>query len=217
MERATTLKFVQFFVIVFVGIFADQATKIYAEERLASQRPGFFSHNIELVVPEAFDGETAEEYLTAEFTWSSAEEIDRMLRSNVRDREGRPIRADALVSKDQEITVRRREVVLVEDYFDFQYTRNPGAAFGFLADSESQLRRPFFFVISFMALGFILYSLSGVTLKQQLIIFGLSLIAGGAIGNFIDRIQYGYVIDFILWKYTDQYRWPTFNVADALI
>jgi len=217
MDRATALKFVQFFVIVFAGIFADQATKIYAEQRLASQRPGYFSHNIELVVPEAFDGKTAKEYLTSEFTWNSEEELDKMLRTSVRDREGRPIRAHVPVTKDQEITIRRREVVVVQDYFDFQYTRNPGAAFGFLADSESPLRRPFFIVISIIALGIILYILSGVTLSQQLIIFGLSLIAGGAIGNFIDRIQYGYVIDFILWKYTDQYRWPTFNIADALI
>ena len=52
---------------------------------------------------------------------------------------------------------------------------------------------------------------------DHLTIFALSFIAAGAIGNFIDRVAYGWVIDFIVWKATEEYRWPTFNIADACI
>src|SRR5690606_4963149 len=111
----------------------------------------------------------------------------------------------------------RREVVVIDGYFDFQYTRNPGAAFGTLADSDESFRKPFFILISIAAVVMILVLLRGVLFSQQILLWGLGLIAAGAIGNFIDRIRFGYVIDFIVWKYTDAHRWPTFNVADALL
>jgi signal peptidase II len=47
--------------------------------------------------------------------------------------------------------------------------------------------------------------------------FALSLIVGGALGNFVDRLRFGWVIDFISWHYQDKYVWPTFNLADSYI
>ena len=54
----------------------------------------------------------------------------------------------------------------------------------------------------------------GLGAHQLGLIAALAMILGGAVGNFIDRMQHGWVIDFIVWKYTNAYRWPTFNVAD---
>ena len=63
----------------------------------------------------------------------------------------------------------------------------------------------------------IVWIVRGATFDQQVLIWGLSLVAGGAIGNLIDRVRYDYVIDFIVWKVTDANRWPTFNIADSVI
>jgi signal peptidase II len=138
--------------------------------------------------------------------------------AHLRAEDDRRIRGDEVVKAGDVIRVTYRDVTIIDGYWDFQYARNPGAAFSFLADADPSVRRPFFIAISVLALLAILYILSGVQLHQQLLIWGLSLIASGAVGNnLIDRVRFGYVVDFILWKYTDAYRWPVFNIADVLI
>ncbi len=215
MNKATLIKFSQFFLIVIVGVAADQWTKWYAEERLATQRLG---HEVVLTVPENVAQETTvKDVLSTEFTWSTPEQVDTLASRWVRNDDGKKMRPDDKVEAKQKLHITNRDVEIIEGYWDFQYTRNPGAAFGFLADSDSPYRKPFFIVISIIAMGLILYIIRTISLQQQIMLWGLSLIAGGAIGNFIDRIRFSYVIDFILWKYTDAHRWPTFNVADALI
>lgn len=217
MSRESILKFLQFFFIVFIGIGADQWTKMYASDRLATTRPTHFEHHMVLDVPKAADGKTLEEYLSTELTSNTPEELKTIARTYARTPDGDRLRPTDKLAADQKVHLVRREVVVVKDYWDFQYTRNPGAAFGFLADADHPARRPFFIVVSFLAIFIILYILKGVAFNQQLLIWGLGLIASGAMGNFIDRVRFNYVIDFIVWKYTDAHRWPTFNVADALI
>ena len=95
--------------------------------------------------------------------------------------------------------------------------RNPGAAFSFLADQDPKWKRPFFILMTLLALGTILFILKGAEREQKLMPWGLGFIAAGAIGNFIDRLRFDYVIDFIFWKYTDEYPWPIFNIADSWI
>ena len=56
-----------------------------------------------------------------------------------------------------------------------------------------------------------------VAFRQQMMIWALALILGGALGNVVDRARLGYVVDFIVWKWTEAYRWPTFNLADTFI
>lgn len=215
MSKETLIKFSQFILIVILGVAADQWTKWYAEDRLATQRLG---HEVVLTVPQSVaQGTTMRDHLATEFTWSSPEELNSISARWVRDDDGRRMRPDAVVEPAQKLHVTNRDVVIIKDYWDFQYTRNPGAAFGFLADTDSPYKEHFFFIISIIAIGLIAYIIRSIAIQQQLMIWGLSLIAGGAIGNFIDRIRFNYVIDFILWKYTDAHRWPTFNVADALI
>lgn len=217
MSKESIIKFLQFFFIVLVGIGADQWTKMVAEDRLATTRPGHFEQHMVLEVPKDFEGKKVEEYLAHELSNNTPDELKTITRTYARTPEGLRLKPDDQVKAAQKIHIIRREITVIDGYWDFQYTRNPGAAFGFLADTDHPARRPFFIIVSFAALIIIIYILRGVALSQQLLIWGLALIASGAMGNFIDRLRFGYVIDFILWKYTDAHRWPTFNVADALI
>ena len=217
MNKATLIKYLVFFGIVLVGVLADQWTKYYAEARLATQRPGHFTHEMVLEVPDAAAGQALETYLTAELTYNTPEEVTRIINRSVIDRDGKRLNADTTLEAGQEIRILRRTVVIVEDYWDFQYTRNPGAAFSFLADQDPKWKRPFFILMTLVALATILYILVGLEKHQKLMPWGLGFIAAGAVGNFIDRLRFDYVIDFIFWKYTNEHPWPIFNIADSWI
>ena len=107
-------------------------------------------------------------------------------------------------------------IPVIPNLFSITYIRNPGAAFGLLASSSSGFRFMFFGLTSLLALallGTILFRLPQHDWLGQLSIAG---ILGGAIGNLLDRLRYGEVIDF-LDVYIDAYHWPAFNVADAAI
>lgn len=209
-------KYVQFALILVACIVLDQGTKYVASTNLASAH-GDFEHVIELQIEADDEGKTVAAVLAEEFPSNDAEEIEQMARGYVRDASGARVSGETEVQAGDELVVRYRRVTVIPDYFEFEYTRNPGAAFGLLSEGDSPWRIPFFIVVSILALGVITAMLRGVERHQQLTIWALSLIAGGALGNFIDRVLYGYVIDFIVWKYTDSYRWPTFNIADAFI
>lgn len=217
MKRETLIKFALVFVIVAVVVGLDQWTKQIASDRLATTRNGHFNHYIHLTVPPESEGKTLKEYLSTEFAPSNTEaELNGILRG-VTDDGGVFLSPDKALTAGDKIEVRRREVVVLEGYWDHQYTRNPGAAFSFLADADESLRLPFFIATSSIAIIIMLWFLAGVGLEQQILIWGLAFVTGGALGNLIDRINYGYVIDFVVWKWTDAYRWPTFNIADAFI
>ena len=111
---------------------------------------------------------------------------------------------------------RIRSVEVFENFWHFRYVENPGAAFGFLAQEEAWLRLPLFIGVTIIATIFICWMFHQTRPEQRLMRFTLGIILGGALGNFIDRIRLGYVIDFIDWHwYTSS--WPTFNVADSAI
>ncbi|HLZ34541.1 MAG TPA: signal peptidase II [Nitrospira sp.] len=107
-------------------------------------------------------------------------------------------------------------IPIIPNLFSLTYIRNPGAAFGLLAGSSNAFRMVFFGVTSLFALallGTILVRLPEKDWIGQLSIAG---ILGGAIGNLIDRLRFGEVIDF-LDVYFEAYHWPAFNVADSAI
>ena len=108
-------------------------------------------------------------------------------------------------------------VVVIKDYFNITYVRNTGAAFGILRDTHETFRNLFFLSMPPIALIIILSILKGVSDKDRLQVFSLSLIFGGAIGNYIDRLRFGYVIDFLDFHLRDIYSWPSFNIADSAI
>ena len=93
-------------------------------------------------------------------------------------------------------------------------TYNTGAAFSFLA-GESGWQRWFFAAIAVAASALIIWLLHRHR-KEAFLCIGLTLILGGAIGNLVDRVLVGAVVDFVL-LYWRQYQWPAFNVADSCI
>ena len=91
---------------------------------------------------------------------------------------------------------------------------NPGAAFSFLAQS-SGWQRWFFIVLGLAASAYILWLLRK-SVDDKMLCWALSLILGGALGNVLDRIMYGAVVDFIDLHYAN-WHWPAFNIADSAI
>lgn len=104
--------------------------------------------------------------------------------------------------------------VPVTDFFNLVLVYNRGAAFSFLA-SAGGWQRWFFIGLGTVAAGFIVFMLARHG-GQKLFGWALALILGGAIGNVIDRIVYGHVIDFLDFHVAG-YHWPAFNIADSAI
>jgi signal peptidase II len=105
---------------------------------------------------------------------------------------------------------------VIPGFLSLTLVHNTGAAFGILAGELSPLRTAFFLVVSIVAMGVVLWLLWRLRPEQKVEAVALSLIFGGAVGNVIDRIRFGKVIDFIDVFYRS-YHWPAFNVADAAI
>ncbi len=114
-------------------------------------------------------------------------------------------------------TMRLHEsILIIPDFFSLTYIRNPGAAFGLFASSSEWFRSVFIGLASLFALILlwtIFFRLPEDDWIGQLSVAG---ILGGAVGNLIDRLRYGEVIDFLDF-YIGRYHWPAFNVADAAI
>ncbi|MDZ7841011.1 MAG: signal peptidase II [Gammaproteobacteria bacterium] len=99
--------------------------------------------------------------------------------------------------------------------FDLQLVYNRGAAFGMLDDAGGW-QNTFFVVVAAAISLFIVHQLRRLTRAELQIAVAYALILGGALGNAVDRLRHGYVVDFIHWFYKD-YHWPNFNIADAAI
>lgn len=106
---------------------------------------------------------------------------------------------------------------VINGLFNLTYVRNTGAAFGFLANSPEVFRELFFLSMPPIAMVIILWILKGVQEKDRLNIMALSLVFGGAIGNYIDRVRFRYVIDFLDFHINKKWSWPAFNIADSAI
>lgn len=107
-------------------------------------------------------------------------------------------------------------IPVIDNLFSLTYIRNTGAAFGFLAGSAAAFRLPFLIVFSLVAVGFVVAMLRRLPEQERGLTTALAFILGGAIGNLIDRVVYGEVIDFLDF-YWSGYHWPAFNVADSFI
>lgn len=125
---------------------------------------------------------------------------------------------------------KRTEVISVGEYsqnpkarylvFSLNYVRNPGAAWGALASLPETMRRPFFYVVTLFALVALGVFFNQTPKRKHAVQVALALIFSGAIGNLIDRIRLGYVIDWvdIRWNVLGiRYNFPNFNVADIVI
>lgn len=106
------------------------------------------------------------------------------------------------------------QTIYVAPFWNWVLTYNPGAAFSFLADQPGW-QRWLFTVLALAVSGWIALELRRHP-GQKLLSLALALIMGGALGNVIDRVRFGAVVDFIQWHVAGYY-WPAFNVADSAI
>ena len=108
------------------------------------------------------------------------------------------------------------KITLIPGFFDLVYVTNTGAAFGFLAGSKTWLRQAFFVTVSVVALVIIIIAYGHLKKQSAIFVYALGLIGGGAVGNLIDRLRFGSVVDFLDF-YLGSYHWPAFNAADSAI
>ena len=107
-------------------------------------------------------------------------------------------------------------VKVVEGFFNFTHIRNSGVAFGLFANQQSEYKALMFIAISTIAIIAILVIFHQTPKEKKMVQTGLILIFSGAIGNLIDRILHGEVIDFVDF-FINRHHFPAFNIADSCI
>lgn len=107
-------------------------------------------------------------------------------------------------------------IAVIDSLFNITHVRNTGGAFSLFAGSSQAVRLPFFLLMSMIAVVVLLVFVRRVRPEQRLLLFALGAILGGALGNFVDRLVYGEVTDFLDFHWHGYY-WPAFNVADSCI
>ena len=105
-------------------------------------------------------------------------------------------------------------VQVIPGFFNLTYVRNKGAAFGILSGMHGAWRAVFFIIVSLIALSALVVLIRKTGERLSLVAY--ALIGGGAVGNLIDRVRFGEVVDFVDW-YFRSFHWPAFNVADSAI
>jgi signal peptidase II len=113
-----------------------------------------------------------------------------------------------------------RHIEVVPEYFRLRYAENPGAAWGLFGKLPRHIRGPLFHLVSLGAvilIGLYFSKLGANPRNERWALWGLPLVLGGALGNYIDRLARGFVIDFLEAHWHDRAQWPSFNVADAAI
>jgi signal peptidase II len=110
-------------------------------------------------------------------------------------------------------------IVFSQDFLMLRYAENPGAAFGLFRFLSPGIRGPLFHVVVFLATVMItlFYPRLKGTRDEIWALVGAPLVLGGALGNWLDRVARGFVIDFIEAHWKTVYTWPSFNVADSAI
>ncbi|HEX4419899.1 MAG TPA: signal peptidase II [Kofleriaceae bacterium] len=105
-------------------------------------------------------------------------------------------------------------VPVINGFWEWRLSMNPGSAFGLFSSQTGA--RIGLSVVGIVAVFGMLWMLRKARSDQKILHWALALVAGGAVGNLIDRIYFGVVTDFILWKY-QTHEWPVFNVADVVL
>jgi signal peptidase II len=107
-------------------------------------------------------------------------------------------------------------IKVIPGFFNLVYITNTGGAFGTFGAERGGLGSILFVVVSLVAVGCILFFFIRLKEDERTLSLSLSFVLSGAIGNLIDRLQYGEVVDFLDF-YLLSYHWPAFNVADSVI
>jgi signal peptidase II len=106
---------------------------------------------------------------------------------------------------------------IFSNFFNLTYVQNKGAAFGLLSQADPAFRIPFFIIVPVVALSSIAFVFRKISEKDIKLATALSLVISGAIGNLIDRLTLGFVVDFLDFHWKWGYHFPAFNVADSAI
>jgi signal peptidase II len=106
---------------------------------------------------------------------------------------------------------------VIAGFFDLTHVRNPGGAFSMFADGPPEQRMIFFIGTTLIAIALLITFFRRLEPDAGLSALALGSILGGAVGNLIDRLAYGEVIDFLDVHLWGGYTWPTFNLADSFI
>jgi signal peptidase II len=109
-----------------------------------------------------------------------------------------------------------KSIPVIEGIFNITHILNPGGAFGLMAEMSAVVRTVVFLFISSLAVGLIFYFYIKTPRGYTFLAVGFALIFGGAIGNLIDRVRFGMVVDFLDF-YIGKHHWPAFNIADSAI
>ena len=107
-------------------------------------------------------------------------------------------------------------IPVIRGFFNLVHIRNRGMAFGLMNRPNAEYSFYFLIAATIGAILFLLYWFSRIKNEERRLIFGFSLVLGGAVGNLIDRLRLKEVIDFLDF-YIGSYHWPAFNVADSAI
>lgn len=103
---------------------------------------------------------------------------------------------------------------VIDGFWDWRLSMNPGSAFGLF--SSQGFARVMLSIVGIGAVAGMVWMLKKSRTDQKILHWALALVAGGAVGNLVDRIYYGVVTDFVLWRY-QTHEWPVFNVADIVL
>lgn len=106
-------------------------------------------------------------------------------------------------------------VPFIDGFWDWRLSMNPGSAFS-LFGSNQELARIFLSIVGVAAVGGMVWMLRKARPDQRVLHWALALVAGGAVGNLIDRMYFGVVTDMVLWRY-QKHEWPVFNIADVAL
>ncbi|MCA9564423.1 MAG: signal peptidase II [Myxococcales bacterium] len=218
-------KYIYFVVLIALGVTADLTTKTWAENNLATHSSEYQNY-LDVEVPaEVPAGMTLGAYLQDHYPSNTADEIEQIASSSlILDDAGQVARRghpELELSGGEHVQVRQRSVTVideflgVEDFLGYRYVQNRGAAWGILGKTSPSFRQPFFIVVGILAIGVIFLLYRGVPKGKFFLRTALCFIVAGAIGNIVDRVRYGYVVDFIAWR--PGFNWPTFNIADVWI
>jgi signal peptidase II len=116
----------------------------------------------------------------------------------------------------QEKLLLHHHVEVIGGFFNLIHVRNPGGAFGIFGGESGGLGPLLFVLVSFIAVGIILFLFYRTREDEEILSLSFSLLLSGAIGNLIDRFRYGAVVDFLDF-HISSFHWPAFNIADSAI
>lgn len=198
--------------IVFIAIFLDQWTKFWAEDNLANLR--YPDHYVSLTITDQNPG-TLGDVIQTRYP-KNTERENKLILANVY-RDGTRLMPQAEVKTGETLELHHVGLTVIDGYYDYQYARNPGAAFSFMANASPTTRFVFFGITGILAILLIGVFIWRTSWKNnKVMVISLACVLGGAIGNVIDRFRLSYVVDFISWHVEDHY-WPTFNIADVFV